>query len=157
MAYKTPEQKAAEILIPLGFIHQNDRLLPYSFFDKEDTEFRAKADFYHAGLDLYVEIKDNHLNGKTSKIKAMNAYNRVEAARLQKCASYFQIQNQWNHSAAKQAIVQVKIGSPQFAVVFTREPDDETLKRIKKQGIQAFGIKRFSGIIKLQLAASDIH
>lgn len=33
MTYKSPEQKAAEVLIPLGCIHQNDKLMPYTFRD----------------------------------------------------------------------------------------------------------------------------
>lgn len=35
MAYKTQEQIAAEVLIPIGFILDNGTLLPYSFADKE--------------------------------------------------------------------------------------------------------------------------
>lgn len=151
MTYKSPEQKAAEILIPLGCIHQNDKLLPYSFVDKEGREFAAKADFYHPGLDLYIEIKDSHLNGKTSKSNAEKAYSRVDPERLRKAPRYYQIQNQWNHSAAKQAIVQSTIGQSQFAIVFTKEPDESTLMRIQRQGIFAFSLKRFAGIVMLQL------
>jgi glutathionyl-hydroquinone reductase len=84
MTYNSPEQKAAEVLLPLGCIHQNDTLMPYSFFDKEGREFSAKADFYHPGLELHIEIKDSHLNGKTSKANAEKAYSRVDPDRLRK-------------------------------------------------------------------------
>jgi hypothetical protein len=152
MSYKSPEQKAAEILIPLGCIHQNDKLMPYSFIDKEGREFGAKADFYHPVLELYIEIKDSHLNGKTSKANAEKAYGRVDPDRLRKAPRYYQIQNQWNHAAPKQAIVQSTIGSAQFAIVFTGKPDKETLNRILKQGIQALSLSRLEGILQLQFA-----
>jgi hypothetical protein len=152
MAYQTPEQIAAKVLSPLGFVHSNNTLMPYRFTDKEGADFGAMADFHHPGLDLYVEIKCNHLNGKTSKAKAENAYRRVDPFRLQKSPTYYQIRNQWNHAASKQAIVQATIGSPQFAVVFTHEPDAETVKRIEKQGIQALSLARFAGMVGLQLA-----
>lgn len=151
MTYKSPEQRAADVLIPLGCLHQNDKLMPYTFRDKDDREFGAKADFYHPGLDLYIEVKDSHLNGKTSKSNAEKAYSRVDPDRLRKAPRYYQIQNQWNHAAPKQAIVQSTIGSPQFAVVFTGNPDSETLKRIEKQGVQAFSLYRFAGMLQLQL------
>ncbi len=156
MSYKSPEQKAADVLLPLGCIHQNDKLMPYTFVDKEKTEFGAKADFYHPGLDLYIEIKDSHLNGKTSKTKARNAYDRIEPYRLRQSPTFHQTRNQWNHSAPKQAIVQSTIGSPQFAIVFTGSPDEGTLARIIKQGIQAFSLKRFASLLELQLDVSFI-
>jgi len=155
MSYKSPEQKAADVLLPLGCIHQNDKLMPYSFTDKDGTEFGAKADFYHPGLDLYIEIKDSHLNGKTSKSNAERAYNRVDPDRFRKAPRYYQIQNQWNHAAAKQAVVQSTIGPPQFAVIFTGKPDDETLGRIRKQGLQALSLSRFAGMLQLQLAFAN--
>jgi hypothetical protein len=156
MAYQSPEQIAAATLIPLGFVLINLTLMPYSFTDKEGVVFRAMADFYHAGLDLHVELKCDHLNGKTSKAKADLALNRIEPAkRYGKSAAYYQVQHQWNHAASKQAIVQSAIGSPQFAIVFTKQPDEETLKRIEKQGIQAFSLERFAGMIELQHAVGN--
>ena len=151
MAYQTPEQLAQAKLVPLGFTLVNRTLMPFSFTDKEGTKFQAMADFYHAGLDLYVEIKCNHLNGKTSKANAEKAYNRIDADRLRKHGPYLQIQNQWNHAARKQAIVQSTVGSSQFAIVFTKEPDAETMTRITKQGIQAYSLARFASLIDLQL------
>ncbi|MEM8514494.1 hypothetical protein RCH14_003844 [Massilia sp. MP_M2] len=152
MAYKSPEQKAADVLLPLGCIHQKNTYLPFSFVDKEDREFPAKGDFYHPGLDLYIEVKHSHLNGKTSKTKAENAYNRIEPfKRTGRYATHYQIQSGWNHAASKHAIVQSKIGRAQYAIVFTEEPDEETISRIEKQGIQAFSLSRFVGMLQLQL------
>jgi hypothetical protein len=157
MTYKSPEQKAADLLLPLGCIHQNDKLMPYTFVDKERREFRAMADFYHPGLDLYIEIKDSHLNAKTSKSNAEKAYDRIEPfKRTGRYARRYQIQCGWNHAAPKQAIVQSTIGSPQFAIVFTGNPDEGTLARIVKQGIQAYGLKRFASLLELQLEVSFI-
>ena len=82
----------------------------------------------------------------------LESYSRVEPDRLRKAPSYYQIQNQWNHGAPKQAIVQSVIGAPQFAIVFTNQPDEETLTRITKQGIQAYSLARFASTIELQLA-----
>jgi hypothetical protein len=156
MAYQTPEQIAATALSPLGFLPVNNVIMPYQFVDKDGTNFRAMADFYHPDLDLYVEVKCNHLNGKTSKMNAEKAYNRIDPVRLRKSPTYHQIQTQWNHAAAKQAVVQSTIGHPQFAVVFTKEPDEATIKRIEKQGIQALSLKRFVSILTLQLAVSSM-
>lgn len=151
MAYLTPEQTAAVVLIPLGFILVNRTLLPYSFTDKEGTTFNAMADFYHAGLDLWVEIKCGHLNGKTSVANAKRAYERLDPIKLVRHASHCQITTQWNHSSVKHALVQSTIGAPQYAIVFTKQPDEETLTRIIKQGIQAFSLKRFASMVELQL------
>ena len=151
MAYQTPEQLAEAKLLPLGFILVNRTLMPFQFTDKDGVAFDAMADFYHAGLDLYVEIKCNHLNGKTSKANAEKAYNRLDPDKLRQYPTFCQIQNQWNHAAKKQAIVQSAIGPAQFAFVFTKEPDAETMGRITKQGIQAYSLERFACLIDLQL------
>lgn len=152
MAYLTPEQTAAAVLIPLGFILVNKTLLPYSFTDKEGTTFNAMADFYHAELDLWVEIKCGHLNGKTTVANAKRAYERLDPVKLARYASHCQITTQWNHSSVKHALVQSAIGAPQYAIVFTKQPDQETLTRIVKQGIQAYSLKQFAGIVGLQQA-----
>jgi hypothetical protein len=114
---------------------------------------RGRQHLYHAGLDLYVEIKCDHLNAKTSKANAEKAYARLDPDKLRKYPTYCQIQNQWNHAAPKQAIVQSTIGAAQFAVVFTKTPDAETLGRITKQGIQAYSLARFASLIDMQLEA----
>jgi hypothetical protein len=156
MAYQTPEQLAAAVLTPLGFCLVNRTLMPYSFTDKDGETFNAMADFYHPVLDLYVEIKCNHLNGKTSKANAERAFNSIEPAkRFGPSKTYYQIHNQWNHAAPKQAIVQSVIRPQQFVIAFTKTPDDDTLKRIEKQGIQAHSLKRFASMIQLQLAVSS--
>lgn len=150
---RAPESKALhEMVAPSVNTHQEftasfitDNIV---FTLKE--EFGAKADFYHPGLELYIEIKDCHLNGKTSKANAEKADSRIDPDRLRKAPKYHQIQNQWNHAAPKQAIVQSTIGSPQFAVVFTGKPDIKTLGGIEKQGIQALSLSRFAGILRLQ-------
>lgn len=157
MAYKTPEQIAEATLTRLGFILINRKLMPYSFVDKDGTVFGAMADFFHPALELYVEVKCNHLNGKTSKENAERAYNRIEPAKLYGShAAYYQVQHQWNHAAKKQVLVQSVIGAPQFAIVFTKEPDAATLARIEKQGLQAFSLSRFASMIELQLACQQL-
>jgi hypothetical protein len=156
MTYQSPEQIASTLLIPLGFVLVNNRLMPYSFTDKDGQSFGAMADFYHPVLDLYVEIKCNHLNGKTSKANAELAYNRVEPEkRFGRNKTYYQIRHQWNHAAPKQAIVQTVITPQQFVIAFTKTPDDETVKRIEKLGIQAHSLKRFASLIQLQLAVVE--
>jgi hypothetical protein len=152
MSYKSPEQKAADVLIPLGCIHQNDKIMPYSFIDKDGTQFEAKADFYHPSLDLYIEIKDSHLNGKTTKTKARKAYDRIDPYRLRQSPTFHQTRNQWNHAAPKQAIVQSVIGAAQFAILFIGQPDQETLGRIFTQGIHSYSLARFATMLELQLS-----
>lgn len=151
MAYKTPEQIAALTLNSLGFVLVNKTLLPYNFTDKEGTTFNAMADFYHAELDLWVEIKCGHLNGKTSVANAKRAYERLDPMKLARYASHCQITTQWNHSSVKHALVQSTIGAPQYAIVFTKQPDEDTLSRINKQGIQAFSLEQFAIMVRLQL------
>jgi hypothetical protein len=97
------------------------------------------------------------LNGKTSKESADAAYDRVDVSkRYGKHATYYQSQHQWNHVAPKQGIVQATIGAPQFAVVFTSEPDEATHARIGKQGIEAYSLSRFASMIELQLACLSL-
>jgi hypothetical protein len=154
MAYQSPEQIAATVLVPLGFKLVNRTLLPFRFTDKDGNAFQAMADFYHEDLDIWVEIKANHLNGKTSKVNAERAYNRIETSKLQKYPTYYQTRHQWNHAAPKQALVQSTIGAPQYVIAFTQHPDDETLTRLTKQGIQAYSLARFASMFELQLACS---
>lgn len=156
MAYQTPEQIAGAVLTPLGFTLANKTLLPWSFQDKDGVTFNAMADFYHSGLDLWVEIKCKHLNGKTTKSNAEKAYARLDPLKLAKHPTHYQIQTQWNHSSVKHAVVQSTIGRPQYALVFTQKPDDDTLSRITKQGIQAFSLKRFASMVELQLACDGV-
>jgi len=89
MVYQTPEQLAAARLTSLGFALVNRTPLSYSFTDKEGTVFNAMADFYHSELELWVEVKCNHLNGKTSKANAERAYSRVDPDKLRKHPTYY--------------------------------------------------------------------
>lgn len=148
-----PEQQAASVLTRLGFVYRHGKLMPFEFLDKENAPFSAMADYYHPALDLYVEIKHDHLNGKTSKASALRAYNALDPAKLYgKHARYYQTRNQWNHAAPKHAVVQTTIGRAQYAIVFTGQPDEETLGRLAKQGIEAYSLYRFASMIELQLA-----
>jgi hypothetical protein len=157
MAHLTIEQQAALILIPLGFILINHYLLPFTFTDKTGQTFSAMCDFYHAGLDLYVEVKCSHLNGKSSQAAAALAFDNVEPyKRYGKNATFYQTRHQWHHSAPKQAIVQSAIGAAQLAIVFVQQPDAETVARIVKQGIQAHSLSLFAGMVALQLACQPV-
>lgn len=146
-----PEATAAKALLPLGFIHCNQKLLPFTFEDKNGP-FNAMADFYHPQWELYVEVKDRELNAKTSKATAEAALARLDPARYCKAPTYYQIQNGWNHAALKQGIVQSTIGHPQYAVVFTGKPTDKTVKLIEKRGIRALSLSRFVSLVKMQQA-----
>lgn len=141
----TPEQKAFPILSRFGFVPCQDEFFAETFFDKEDTEFHAKPDYKHPELNIYVEVKDSSLNSKTSKRMAENAYRRIDPYRLAKSPTYYQIKNQWNHSAAKQSIVQHTLGgADRFIVVFTGKPDSKTLELIEKHGLHAYSLDKFS-------------
>lgn len=157
MAHLTIEQQAALILIPLGFILINRTLLPFTFTDKAGQTFSAMADFYHAGLDLYVEVKCSHLNGKSSVATAALAFDSIEPyKRYGKNATFYQTRHQWPHAARKQAIVQSTIGAAQLAIVFVQQPDEETVARIEKQGIRAQSLSKFAGMVALQLACQRV-
>lgn len=139
-----PEQLAGPVLAKYGFIPCHDEFFPVAFTDDDGAEFRAKPDFYHPIYGIYIEVKDNHLNGKGSQLTARNARNSADPWRVQKYPTYYQIQCDWNHSATKQAIVQQTLTPAKFMVVFTGTPDEKTLKRIIKSGLQAYSLDKFS-------------
>lgn len=152
MSYQTPEQIAESKLQPLGCINQNQTYLLGIFKDKTGAEFRAMADFYHSGLGLHIEIKHDHLNGKTTKANAESAYRRIEAWRVRKSPTYYQTRNQWNHAAKKHAIVQSTLGRNKYVVAFTKTPDEETMKRIERDGVEAYSLVGLARILQVQLA-----
>jgi hypothetical protein len=92
------------------------------------------------------------VNGKTSQRLAEKAYNAIEPAKRTRYFAYYQTRQQWSHAAPKQAIVQSTVGRAQFAIVFIQQPNDATLDRIAKQGIEAYSLSRFASMIRLQLA-----
>jgi hypothetical protein len=101
--------------------------------------------------------EDSHLNARTCKSNAEKAYDRTESfKRTERYARNYQIQCGWNHTAPKQSIIQSTIGSPQFVIVLTENPDEGTLARSVKQGIQAYGSKRFASLLEPQLKVSFI-
>lgn len=138
-----PEQLAAPVLARYGFTPYQDQFFPVTFYDADGAEFRAKPDWYHPELGIYIEVKDSHLNGKQTKKTAKNARKNADPWRVQRYPEYYQIQCDWNHSATKQAIVQHELSPARFMVVFTGNPDEDTLKRIEKSGLQAYSLKRF--------------
>jgi hypothetical protein len=136
-----PEQDLTQYLSSRGFVLDNDSYLPGEFSDKENTSFRAKADFYHPQFDVYVEVKQYSLNGIKCK---RTADKQLEAAKSRsQFGTFHQLKNGWNHSAHKQAIVQTTLDPDRFTVLFSEEPDEATLKRIQKSGLHCFDRRRF--------------
>lgn len=153
-----PERLALPVLARYGFKPCHDQFFPVSFVDVEGETFNAKPDFYNPDLGIYVEVKDSKLNGKKSKRTAENARKSIDPWRLQKHSTYYQIECDWNHSAAKQAIVQRTLTPARFIVVFTRTPDEATMKRIINSGIEAYSLDRFSWyMLRWRLGQYTLH
>lgn len=120
MASKT-ELAAYKILdqFDLPIIYGED-YLDGTYMDKSGTVLRAKSDAQVYGI--HIEIKCCMLNSKTSKEKADKALARVDPARYAASPTYFQILNQWNHSACKVSLTQKAMGTNRLLVFFVEEP-----------------------------------
>lgn len=134
-----PEQLAAAVLLPLGWIHASNTYFPrkFEFRDSNGELFHAMPDFYHPLYCKYIEVKDNSLNGTKTKRTADTNYNNAISNRKYKNLTYPQIKYQWGHSAHKQSIVQSEIGANDFMVLFTGKPDAKNIKRVINAGLHA--------------------
>jgi hypothetical protein len=145
------ERKAHPILTSFGFQLENNNYLPLTFTDAEGTKFKAKADYYHPELGIYIEVKSRSLNSMPSKARAEAAYSAIPLHVREKCPTFFYTKYQWNHAAEKIGITQEAIGHENFMVVFTEDPTKEkkidgvltTLELIEKHGVVACDLKYF--------------
>lgn len=136
---KTFDSKAeAEVypfLLSLGFVHITETF-DYTFSDSEGTKFKAKPDFYHPALDLYLEYKTHPLNSKRSYRTAEKACQSMNPQYVTN-KTYFHLKHAWNHSLAKQAIVQKKLGTEKFIVCFDKAIDSKDIDRHLSKGLFA--------------------
>lgn len=150
------EEQARKVLQPLGFIPY-EAYLPGEFVDKEGQQFEAKSDFYHPATGIYLEVKDSSLNSKTSKATAESAMARVDPDRYWRAKTYYQIQNGWNHAAAKQSAVQHVLTPENFMIVFVNKPDAKTMKLIEKYDIHACDLRHVSRYLSIMALSQAIH
>lgn len=105
------------------YLLSNDQKFPFTFYDKEDTPFKAKPDLILTNTDgrtVYVELKAHHLNTVTTTRTSENALRRQcnyrglpiagnhndlsfrlwQAGHHKDCLNFG-----WNHSGRKHQIV----------------------------------------------------
>ncbi|MCY0855746.1 hypothetical protein [Cupriavidus sp. D39] len=139
------EQRIAPTMLSLGFVRCDDYYndasgLPLVFTDKQDAPYRAKPDWHHPRLDLYVETKCHALNNKTSQSTANRALDRQRNYRGGRLILKDLLNLQWSHSRYKQAGVQFVLTPQNLVVVFDEPiPFDEMLT-YKKAGLVAINI-----------------
>jgi hypothetical protein len=107
---------------------------PQRFRDADGTEFRACPDFFHPASGCWIEYKAAPLNSRTTKATA----DRAEASQLKRkgfLTRYDWLQCGWNHSKAKQAIVQRQLTPQNFVVVFKEPPTIAEAMAYVKAGI----------------------
>ncbi len=107
---------------------------PQTFTDTDGTAFRAKPDFFHPASGLYIEFKAAPLNSKTTKATAERA-KASQQARKGFLTGWDWLQCGWNHSKAKQAIVQRVLTPQEFIVVFHQPPTLAEARTYKDAGI----------------------
>lgn len=126
------ESGIAARMLQLGFIRYSDFFMldgaKREFRDKQSCTFRAKPDWYNLKLKVFAESKFHPLNAKTSQASADAAMTRQQAYRQGRgeagnkdLARFDQLNNQWNHSQVKQAIVQQEL-TPYAQIVFFKKP-----------------------------------
>ena len=127
------EAVAAGELARLGCIRASG---PYAqtFTDADGATFHACPDFHHPATGLFIEYKAAPLNGRTTKATA----HRAEASQMQRkgfLTRFDWLQCGWNHSKARQAIVQRELTPQNFVVVFREPPTIAEAVDYSKAGI----------------------
>jgi hypothetical protein len=133
-------------MLQLGFIRYNQSFMldaaPRQFADKKAKPFRAKPDWYSPALNVFAESKFHTLNAKTSQASADAAMQRQQAYRQGRgegsnkdLARYDQLNNQWNHSQVKQAIVQQALTPYGQIVFFETPPTLEEMQTYTSKGL----------------------
>lgn len=151
------EAKAYPFLQSLGFVHITETF-DCTFSDSEGKEFKAKPDFYHPALDLYLEYKTHPLNTKRSYRTAKNACEKMNQKYV-KNTTYFKLENAWNHSIAKQAIVQKRLSTDKFIVCFDKAIDSKDMDNYCKKGLYVCtlnSIESYLGYILMKLAGFKV-
>ena len=123
-----PERNIYKFLeqFDLPFVFKESKL-PITYQDKDGKRpLEAKSDAHLPiyGTTIYFEIKDATLNNKTSKQKADNALDRIDAAKYAAKPSYYQVVHQWNHSACKFSLVEQAMSAANLSLllIFDKQP-----------------------------------
>lgn len=127
------EAAASPDFLRLGCIRASGHYAQ-TFTDADGAAFHARPDFYHPAAGLFIEYKAAPLNGRTTKATA----ERAEASQMQRkgfLTGWDWLQCGWNHSKAKQAIVQRKLTPQNFVVVFNEPPTIPEAMAYVKAGI----------------------
>ena len=137
------EKESADYLSTLSVVRCNNPF-PVFFSDKEGAIFNALSDFYHPPTGLLIELKCNALNSKTTVKSAKNAMQRIEDFRDykgQSVTNFDMIENSWSNSIYKQSIVQLKMNSSKFILVFDKLPPIAEALRLVKKGLTFCDLK----------------
>ena len=95
--------------------------LPITFTDANGVVFKAKADYYDAISNTYIEVKNHQLNNYKTKQACLNRQS-VLRQRRGYLTQLEQLQSGWNHSIYKHLIVQQSLAvlGITYLVVFYR-------------------------------------
>jgi hypothetical protein len=133
-------------MLELGFIRYNEFFMlagaKRRFCDKQSKAFGAKPDWYNPKLNVFAESKFHPLNAKTSQASADAGMTRQLVYRQgrgeagnEDLARYDKLNNQWNHSQVKQAIVQQDLTPYKFIVFFKQPPTFEEMHAYTAKGL----------------------
>lgn len=126
----TLERDASKLLAPQGIVRARG-VLPMTFYDSNGAPFKAKADFIHEPTGVLFELKHSSVNDVGTQARAAVKRRKAEGNERHRW-----IQCDWNHSAAKLALVQEGVARAGGALValFWHEPDPATVCRLNKRG-----------------------
>jgi hypothetical protein len=116
-----------------------DDYYPWTFTDKDGTEFRAMSDFYCPATGIFFEFKSGYMNGLLTKATADKAMSRFHEA---KANGFITDRNEnkklldasWSDSVQKFKAVQYQAAEAGRCVVliFDKKPDPKTEARLDR-------------------------
>jgi hypothetical protein len=112
-----------------------DNLLPFTFVDKNGTEYKAKGDFILNDPrlpGLVIEYKSGRLNSLTCKQSSINAIERAQGSTR---GNFSYLQTGYNHSLYCKSEMQETINPLWYLVVFKTNPAPKDAERYARAGL----------------------
>lgn len=151
------EADASKLLAEHGIVRAAG-VLPMTFYDANGAPFKARADFIHAPTGVLFELKDSSVNETGSQARAATKRREWRGGHER----HSRIQCDWNHSAAKLALVQEGMARAGGALValFWHEPDSATVARLNRRGTfwTVYGSRSWRSLVGfLKLRAAGVR
>ena len=112
-----------------------DTLLPFTFKDKNGTEYRAKGDFILNDPrlpGLVIEYKSGRLNSLTCKQSSINA---IERAQGSTSGNFTFLKTGYNHALRCKTEIQNEMNCLWYLVVFKTNPSPKDAERYARAGL----------------------